>query len=133
MTDQEDQKQEQSDTTVEAVQTPGRTFISDGETLTLLEEVPWNSLRLRSVLAVALDDERLVSGGAFAIMPGRHAGGYTARRIATLPPNAPVVLRVALWEGHWVAVGPAGTEPREVFHDGRSQPWYGPVPVEALA
>ena len=111
----------------------GRAFISDGVGLTPLEGVPWGSRRLRAVLSVALSDERLTAEGAFAVVPGRHAGAYTARRLLTLPPHAPVVLRVVRCEERWIAVGPAGTEPREVFDDGRSSAWDGPVPVEALA
>ena len=100
--------------------------------LTPLEGVPWGSRRLRAVLSVALGDERLTAEGAFAVVPGRHAGAYTARRLV-LPPHAPVVLRVVRWEERWIAVGPEGTEPREVFGDGHSRAWDGPVPVEALA
>lgn len=111
----------------------GRAFLSDGEGLTPLEGVPWASRQLRAVLSVALGDERLTAEGAFAVVPGRHPGAYTARRLITLPPHAPVVLRVVRCEGRWIAVGPAGTEPREVFGDGRSSAWDGPVPVEALA
>lgn len=112
---------------------PGRAFLSDGGSLTLLEGVPWDSRRLRAILSVALGDERLTGEGAFAVVPGRHPGAYTARRLGALPPHAPVVLRVVLCDGRWIAVGPAGTEPREVFGDGRSRAWDGPVPVEALA
>ena len=111
----------------------GRSFLSDDGALTPLEGVPWDSRRLRATLSVALADERLTGEGAFAVVPGRNAGAYTARRLSTLAPHAPVVLRVVLCEERWVAVGPAGTEPREVFTDGRSRPWEGPVPVEALA
>ena len=111
----------------------GRAFLSDGVGLTPLEGVPWGSRQLRAVLSVALGDARLTAEGAFAVVPGRHAGAYTARRLVTLPPHAPVVLRVVRWEDRWIAVGPEGTEPREVFSDGRSSAWDGPVPVEALA
>ena len=122
------------DTQVQAATAPaGRTFLSDGVGLTPLEDVPWRSRQLRAVLSVALGDARLTAEGAFAVVPGRHPGAYTARRLSVLPPHAPVVLRVVRCEERWIAVGPAGTEPREVFGDGRSCPWEGPVPVEALA
>ena len=124
---------EDTDENAPAPAPPGRAFISDGGRLTPLEEVPWDSRQLRAVLSVALGEERLTGEGAFAIVPGRNLGAYTARRLGALAPGASVLLRVVLCEGRWVAVGPAGTEPREVFADGHSLPWHGPVPVEALA
>lgn len=118
----------------EAAHAPhGQTFISDGVGLTRLQAVPWNSRTLRATLLVALADERLRSKGAFAIVHGRHAGTYTARPLGSVAEGALVVLKVVLCETHWLAVGPAGTEPREVFADGHSEVLTGPVPVEALA
>ena len=110
---------------------PGRAFISNGVGLTLLEEVAWNSRWLRALLSLALADERLTGEGAFAVVRSRTGEGYTARRLH--PPVSSPLLRVTLCEGHWIAVGPAGSEPREVFSDGSSRPWDGPVPVEALS
>ena len=131
--DHADTHESESDTPAPDAPPAGRAFLSDGVGLTRLEEVPWDSRRLRAVLAVALGDTRLAGAGAFAVVPGRHAGAYTARPLGALAPHAPVVLRVTRCAGRWVAVGPDGTGPREVFGDGRSQAWDGPVPVEALA
>ncbi len=111
---------------------PGRTFLSDGGGLTQLEQVPWDSGRLRAALSVALGHESFVSEGAFAIVHGRARGAFAGRRLGGIGPYTPVVLKVIRYEGHWIAVGPAGTGPREVFPDGASQPWDGPIPVEAL-
>lgn len=111
---------------------PGRSFISDGIGLTLLEEVLWNSRRLRALLSLALADDRLTSEGVFAVVRSRTGDGYTARHLRLPAPAAPILLRVTLCDGRWIAVGPAGTEPREIFADGSSHPWDGPVPVEAL-
>jgi hypothetical protein len=118
----------------EAAQTrPGRAFISDGVGLTLLEEVPWGNRRLKALLSVALADEHLVGEGAFAVLRSRQGEGYTARRIRSLAPNMAVLLRITLCDGRWIAIGPPGTEPHEVFADGHARPWDGPVPVEALS
>jgi hypothetical protein len=111
----------------------GRVFISDGETLTPLEAVPWNNRQLTALLSLALEDERLVHEGVFAVLRSKTGSGYTARRIAAIPSATPELLRVTLCAGRWIAVGPAGTEPREVFPDGKTRPWEGPVPVEALS
>lgn len=112
---------------------PGREFVSDGDELTLIEQVPWASRQLHAALSVAMEHEHFVTEGAFAVVYGRHRGAYTARRLGSLDAHTPVVLKVVLCDGHWVAVGPTGTAPREVFPDGESRPWDGPVPVEALA
>lgn len=118
----------------EAAHAPqGSTFISDGAGLTRLQAVPWNSRSLRATVSVALGDARLRDKGAFAIVHGRHAGTYTARPLGSVAEGALVVLKVVLCDGHWLAIGPAGTEPREVFADGHSEALVGPVPVEALA
>ncbi len=118
----------------EAAHAPqGSTFISDGAGLTRLQAVPWNSRPLRATVSVALGDARLRDKGAFAIVHGRHAGTYTARPLGSLAEGALVVLKVVLCDGRWLAIGPAGTEPREVFADGHSEALVGPVPVEALA
>lgn len=121
--------------TEETTSTPptGRAFVSDGKGLTLIEQVPWSSRQLQAALSVAMAHERFITEGAFAVVYGRHRGAYTARRIGSLDAHTPVVLKVVSCEGHWIAVGPTGTGPREVFPDGDSQPWDGPVPVEALA
>ncbi len=111
----------------------GNTFISDGVGLTRLQAVPWNSRSLRATMSVALADERLRSKGAFAIVHGRHAGTYTARPLGTFAEHTHVVLKIVLCDTRWLAIGPAGTEPREVFADGHSEVLTGPVPVEALA
>ncbi len=111
----------------------GSTFISDGIGLTRLQEVPWNSRNLRATLSLALADERLRGKGAFAVVHGRSAGTYTARPLGSVGEHIHVVLKVVLCDTHWLAIGPAGTEPREVFADGRSEVLTGPVPVEALA
>jgi hypothetical protein len=111
----------------------GNTFISDGVGLTRLQAVPWNSRTLRATVSVALADERLRGKGAFAIVHGRHAGTYTARPLGSFAEHMQVVLKVVLCDTRWLAIGPAGTEPREVFADGHSEVLTGPVPVEALA
>jgi hypothetical protein len=111
----------------------GRAFISDGTGLTLLEDVPWENRQLRALLSLALAEERLAGAGVFVVLRSRTGDGYTARRLASLPAHLPILLRVTLCEGHWIAVGPPGTEPHEVFPNGMAQPWDGPVPVEALA
>lgn len=111
----------------------GQTFISDGVGLTRLQAVPWNSRTLRATVSVALADERLRGKGAFAIVHGRHAGTYTARPLGTIAEHTQVVLKVVLCDTRWLAIGPTGTEPREVFADGHSEVLTGPVPVEALA
>lgn len=123
---------EEKDITPPSGTPPGRTFVSTGEGLTLLEQVSWTSRNLRALLSAALDDERLAGAGAFAVVHGRSPGTYTARLLGTVAPHIAVVLKVVLWEGHWIAIGPAGTEPREVFRDGTSAAWDGPVPVQAL-
>jgi hypothetical protein len=97
----------------------GRAFISDRQ--------------LRALLSLALAEERLAGAGVFVVLRSRTGDGYTARRLASLPAHLPILLRVTLCEGHWIAVGPPGTEPHEVFPNGMAQPWDGPVPVEALA
>ncbi len=112
---------------------PGNTFISDGGGLTRLQVVPWNSRSLRATVSVALADDRLRGKGAFAIVHGRHAGTYTARPLGSVAEHIHVVLKVVLCDARWLAIGPAGTEPREVFADGHSEVLTGPVPVEALA
>lgn len=118
----------------EAAHVPhGNTFISDGIGLTRLQAVPWNSRSLRATVSVALADERLRGKGAFAIVHGRHAGTYTARPLGSVAEHIHVVLKVVLCDARWLAIGPAGTEPREVFADGHSEVLTGPVPVEALA
>lgn len=121
-------------TAPEAAHVPhGNTFISDGTGLTRLQAVPWNSRSLRATVSVALADERLRGKGAFAIVHGRHAGTYTARPLGSVAEHIHVVLKVVLCDTRWLAIGPAGTEPREVFADGHSEVLTGPVPVEALA
>jgi hypothetical protein len=121
-----------ADTDKEAEDAPGRAFLSDGKELTPIEQLPWDSGRLRAALSVALAHESFITEGAFAIVHGRARGAYAGRRLGGIGPYTPVVLKVIRSDGRWIAVGPAGTGPREVFHDGRSQPWDGPVPVEAL-
>jgi hypothetical protein len=112
---------------------PGRAFVSDGIELTLLEEVPWDSKELRAALSIALEHEHFISDGGFAIVHGRHTGAYTGRRLGGVSTHLRAVLKVVFCEGRWIAIGPPGTEPREIFSDGRSHTWEGPVPVEALA
>ncbi len=111
----------------------GRAFISDGRGLTLMEEVPWESRQLRALLSLALAEERLAGEGVFVVLRSRTGDGYTARRLATLPAHLPILLRVTRCEGRWIAIGPEGTGPHEVFPNGSARPWDGPVPVEALA
>ena len=89
--------------------------------------VNWKSGPMKAVLAVALASERLTKEGTIAIVHGKHAGTFSAKRpiaLDTYETAVAVLQSVRDPDGimRWKAM--AGKDCREVLLDGTTHPWH---------